>query len=67
MALVQYTTKLSNIKRIGLRTNKNSFKEESRYLIKRFKESTSIFLSKLTSKKYTIQNIRSRREPTSYI
>lgn len=58
-ALKWYTAELSNLERLGLRSDMgNGVQEWCKALRTRFKSSTSEALSKLTSTKYTITNVR---------
>lgn len=66
-ALAWYTAELSNIERIGFRADENGVGEWCRALTTRFKESTGVALSHLTSEKYTFHDARTRREPTGYV
>ena len=66
-ALAWYTAELSNLERVGLHANKNGVEEWCSAILKRFKKSTGVALRNLTTKKYSLHNARTRREPAAYV
>ena len=59
-----YTSELSDLGRAGLKTNLELWCKE---LEKRFREAPGVALSKLESLRYTIADVRARRDPEDYI
>ena len=66
-ALAWYTSELSNLERVGLRSDENGVEEWCRALKGQFKESTSVTLSNLTITKYTMADAQSHCEPAAYV
>ena len=62
-----YTAELTNLERIGLRSDINGVDAWCSALIARFKEPSGVALTKLTAEKYTVKDARNRREPSAYI
>ena len=64
-ALGWYTSELSTLTRNGLRISK--IEQWTEQLRNRFRESTSVALTKLTSTNYTVTDARKKREPAAYV
>ena len=62
-----YTAELTNLERIGLRSDTNGVDAWCTALIARFKEPSGVALTKLTAEKYTVRDARNRREPSAYV
>ena len=65
--LIWYTAELSNLERVGLRADKNDVEKWYSTILKRFRESTEITLHNLIIKKYSIYDVRTRRELIVYM
>ena len=65
-ALLWYTTKLSELEKLGLRAG-NDIDKWCKVLLKCFKESTGVALAHLTAEKYTLLDACNRREPSGYV
>ena len=62
-----YTAELINLKRIELRSDINNLNAWCSTLIKRFKNFSGVVLTKLTAEKYTVKNVKNRREISAYV
>ena len=62
-----YTNELAHVFRVGLRNDTNGVKEWCDALESRFRDSPSKSLTALEAIRYTVRDVRARRDPSDYV